>query len=173
MGWVNNVITVQALPQDRHISWPTHPSHHPPSSSPSSSPSGILPPILIPLTMRHPSLSSVCIRRSPGYTLSSWSVKILSSFPAIVFIDACATRLYARANLPCADRRSSINSLVQHTSETSRRIAETRTFGKMTTLYWFRESCFSRMFLFPLIFSSSFTPCHFFLREISFLPRFP
>lgn len=25
MEWVNNVITVQALPQDRHISWPTHP----------------------------------------------------------------------------------------------------------------------------------------------------
>lgn len=36
----------------------------------------------------------------------------LSRYTAIVFIDACAARLYARANLPCADRRLSINGLV-------------------------------------------------------------
>lgn len=36
----------------------------------------------------------------------------LSRYTAIVSIDACAARLYARANLPCADRRLSINGLV-------------------------------------------------------------
>lgn len=39
-------------------------------------------------------------------TLSS---VVCQDTPAIVSIDACATRLYARANLPCADRRLSIN----------------------------------------------------------------
>lgn len=67
MGWVNNVITVQALPQDRHISWPTHP-FSPSTIQPLLHPA-FCPPIPIPLTTGYPSLSTVCVRRSPGYTL--------------------------------------------------------------------------------------------------------
>lgn len=197
MEWVNNVITVQALPQDRHISWPTPPFltvRHP-----ASSPSGILhPPSPSPPPRRphpHPRpplatghyvlvLSPACIRRSPGYTLVRGLSRYppsLSSLAAIVSIDACATRLYARANLPCAERRSSINSLVQHTGETSRRVAGTRALGKTDSpapvpRIVFFPRC---SFFFPPCFSFSphFTPCHFFFffsRETSLLlPPFP
>lgn len=154
-GWVNNVITVQALPQDRHISQPTHPFS--PSLSnlfsvryftPSlatcmgalsrSSPFSHL--LSIPFSLSLLSLSlffflfhslackihfssnslasslllslSLSLSLSRSLLLTHVRVCGLSRYTAIVSIDACAARLYARANLPCADRRLSINGLV-------------------------------------------------------------
>lgn len=52
-----------------------------------------------------PLLPRVCVCALRD-TLSS---VVCQDTSAIVSIDACATRLYARANLPCADRRLSIN----------------------------------------------------------------
>lgn len=64
-----------------------------------------------------PILSRLLPSSSLSLTLSSLfltHVRVcgLSRYTAIVSIDACAARLYARANLPCADRRLSINGLV-------------------------------------------------------------
>lgn len=168
MGWVNNVITVQALPQDRHISWPTHPfslSAIQPLLHPV-----FCPPIFIPLATGHPSLLPVCVRRSPGYTLVAVCQDTSPSSPTIVSIDACATRLYARANLPCTDRRSSINSFVQHTDETSRRNVVSRAFGKMMALYRFRELFFAMFLFFPIsLFLPSLHRVAFFARNIAVL----
>lgn len=100
-GWVNNVITVQALPQDRHISQPTHP---------------FSPPLSNLFTIRYFASSSPPF---PPYTLrDTLSSVVCQDTPAIVSIDACATRLYARANLPCADRQLSINGGLMVYSET-------------------------------------------------------
>lgn len=151
-GWVNNVITVQALPQDRHISQPTHPfspslsnlfsvRYFTPSlatcmgalslSSPLLSPSLRFSLSLLSLSLYfsfsftrslarytfRPILSPPPFFLTLSLTLSSLlltHVRVcgLSRYTAIVSIDACAARLYARANLPCADRRLSINGLV-------------------------------------------------------------
>lgn len=92
-------------------------SHH---RYPTFSPSGILLPLL-------PHASP-----PPPHTLrDTLSSVVCQDTPAIVSIDAYATRLYARANLPCADRQLSINGGIPHGIQ--RNVApKTRAFGKMT-----------------------------------------
>lgn len=162
MEWVNNVITVQALPQDRHISWPTHPfslSAIQPLLHPV-----FCPPIFIPLATGHPSLSAVCVRRSPGYTL------VVCQDTSLFTHDRFHRCIRDALICTCepAMCRSSINSLVQHTDETSRRIARV----------WENDGylSFPRIVLFAMsLFSyfTFFTSCCFFPREILlFLSRF-
>lgn len=78
-------------------------SHH---RYPTFSPSGILLPLLPLLPHASP---------PPPYTpRDTLSSVVCQDTPAIVSIDAYATRLYARANLPCADRQLSINGGIPH-----------------------------------------------------------
>lgn len=97
-------------------------SHH---RYPTFSPSGILLPLLPHASPPPP----------PPYTLrDTLSSVVCQDTPAIVSIDAYATRLYARANLPCADRQLSINGGIPHGIQ--RNVApKTRAFGKMTALH--------------------------------------
>lgn len=159
MGWVNNVITVQALPQDRHISWPTHPFS--PSSLFSiryfaSHPHSPRHEVSLALCCVRQALSGIHSRRS----LSRYFLLPPSPLPGS-FSSMHARRAYMHVrtcHVQIAGRRltASRNTQAKH-------LAETRTFGKTTTLYWFRESCFSRLFPPPhFTFFSPLTPCRFF-----------